>query len=133
MKRLALLVVGAVVLFRVAPRRLQDRASDPGQLRGHARRRHLWVDDRPSVEAALGGAASFVAQMPAGVRIGVESFGREIKVLSAPTVDRALVTQQLAGLTAGGDTPLHDAVITATRSFTPAARVQGDRGAVRRW
>jgi hypothetical protein len=121
MKRIALLLAGAVALF-ASPAAAADVPATPdnfevmlvidtsGSMRGHA------------IEVAVDAATSFVAQMPAGVRIGVESFGREIKVLSAPTVDRASVTQQLAALTADGDTPLHDAVITATRSFTPAAK-----------
>jgi hypothetical protein len=121
MKRLALLVVGAVTLF-ASPAAAADAPVTPdnfevmlvidtsGSMAGHP------------IEVALGAASSFVAQMPPGVRIGVESFGREITVLSAPTLDRAFVTQQIAGLTADGDTPLHDAVITATRSFTPYAK-----------
>ena len=65
---------------------------------------------------------SFVTQMPSDVRIGAESFGREIKVWSAPTLDHMAVAQQFGAATTGGDTPLHyDAVITAARSFTPAA------------
>ena len=74
------------------------------------------------IDVARNAAVSFVTQMPSDVRIGAESFGREIKVLSAPTLDHMAVAQQLGALTTGGDTPLHDAVITATRSFTPAAR-----------
>ena len=126
MKRLALLIAGAVVLF-VSPAAAADAPVTPdnfevilvvdtsGSMTGHP------------VEAAIGAAAAFVAQMPAGVRIGVESFGREIRVLSTPTLDRALVTQQLAGLTAGGDTPLHDAVITANRARSRRPR------STRRW
>jgi tight adherence protein B len=60
--------------------------------------------------------------MPAEVRIGVESFGREITVWSAPTLDRAVVRYQLGGLTSGGGTPLHDAMIKAAQAFTPAAQ-----------
>jgi hypothetical protein len=135
MKRLALLVIGAVALF-ASPAAAADAPVSPDNFEVM-----LVVDTSGSmtghpIEAALGAAEAFVAQMPAGVRIGVESFGREIKVLSVPTVDRAFVTQQIAGLTAGGDTPLHDAVITATRSFTPAAKYKamvllsdgGDKG-----
>jgi hypothetical protein len=137
MKRIALLVASAVTLF-ASPAAAADAPVTPDNFEVM-----LVVDTSGSmtghpIEVALGAAASFVAQMPAGVRIGVESFGREIKVLSAPTVNRAFVTQQLAGLTAGGDTPLHDAVITATRSFTPAAKYKamvllsdgGDKGSL---
>jgi hypothetical protein len=120
MKRLALLVVSAATLF-ASPAAAAETPVTPDNFEVM-----LVIDtsgsmDGRPIEVALGAASSFVAQMPAGVRIGVESFGREITVLTAPTLDRALVTQQVAGLTAGGDTPLHDAVITATRSFTPAA------------
>ena len=78
------------------------------------------MDEAP-MQQARDAAASFVAQMPAEVRIGVESFGREMTVWSPPTLDRALVTSQLSGLTSGGGTPLHDAMITAAQAFTPAA------------
>ena len=88
------------------------------------------------IQTARTAAQQFVAQMPADVRIGVESFGRTITVLTAPTTDRAVISQSIDALATGGNTPLHDAVIAATQSYTPAAEYKalvllsdgGDRG-----
>ena len=122
MKRLALLVAAAVAVFASPAAAADAPLATPADFEVM-----LVVDTSGSmagtpIDVARNAAVSFVTQMPSDVRIGAESFGREIKVWSAPTLDHMAVAQQLGALTTGGDTPLHDAVITATRSFTPAAR-----------
>jgi tight adherence protein B len=72
----------------------------------------------PVMATAKTAADGFVAKMPANLRIGLQTFAG---VLVQPTTDRGVLTQQIDGLAAYGNTPLYDAVITATRSFAPAA------------
>ena len=72
------------------------------------------------IQTARTAAQQFVAQMPADVRIGVESFGKAITILTAPTTDRAVIAKSIGALTTGGNTPLHDAVIAATNEMAGA-------------
>jgi tight adherence protein B len=76
---------------------------------------------RHAIEAAKAAANEFVVAMPADVRIGLETFGDDVTVLSPPTTDRALLTEQINRIVADGDTALYDAVVTAAQQFTPAA------------
>jgi tight adherence protein B len=76
---------------------------------------------RHAIDAAKAAANEFVAAMPPGVRIGVETFGDDVTVLSPPTTDRALLQQQIHGIVTDGDTALYDAVVAASAQFTPAA------------
>jgi tight adherence protein B len=71
------------------------------------------------IDLAKQAATSFVDRLP-GVRIGVESFGTAVDVLTAPTADHEAVKAHIASLTVGGNTHLHDALITGAQSFTPA-------------
>ncbi len=75
---------------------------------------------RPAIVAAKAAANEFVASMPDEVRIGVETFGDVVTVLTPPTTDRALITQQINAIVAGGNTALYDVVVTASQHFTPA-------------
>ena len=74
---------------------------------------------RPAIGAATAAANEFVAAMPAGVRIGVETFGDTVTVLTPPTTDRALITDQINAIMASGNTALYDVVVTASQHFTP--------------
>ena len=74
---------------------------------------------RPAIDAAKAAANEFVASMPADVRIGVETFGDAVTVLTPPTTDRALLIEQINGIVASGNTALYDAVVTASQQFTP--------------
>lgn len=74
---------------------------------------------RPAIGAARAAANEFVASMPAGVRIGVETFGDVVTVLTPPTTDRALLTEQIDGIVASGDTALYDSVVIASQQFAP--------------
>ena len=51
----------------------------------------------------------------------VETFGDDVTVLTPPTTDRGLLTAQINGIVADGDTALYDVVVTASQHFTPAA------------
>jgi tight adherence protein B len=73
----------------------------------------------PVMGTAKAAALEFVARMPANLRIGVQTFAG---VLAQPTTDRGLLTQKIDGITSGGETPLYDNVITATRSFVPGGQ-----------
>jgi len=74
---------------------------------------------RPALDAAKAAANEFIAAMPFGVRIGVETFGDTVNVLSPPTTDRDLLNFLISGIIAGGDTVLYDVVVTASQHFTP--------------
>ena len=74
---------------------------------------------RPAIDAAKAAANEFVASMPADVRIGVETFGDDVTVLTPPTTDRALLSELINGIVTGGDTALYDVVVTASQHFTP--------------
>ena len=74
---------------------------------------------RPAIGAAKAAASEFVASMPADVRIGVETFGDVVTVLTPPTTDRALLSEQINAIVTGGNTALYDVVVTASQHFTP--------------
>jgi tight adherence protein B len=86
----------------------------------------LAVDTSGSMSPAIGAAKSaaneFVASMPSDVRIGVETFGSLVTVLTPPTANRALLSQKINGITTDGKTALYDAVVSASHQFTPAAK-----------
>lgn len=74
---------------------------------------------RPAIGAAKEAANEFVASMPADVRIGVETFGDVVTVLTPPTIDRALITDQINAIVTNGNTALYDVVVAASQHFTP--------------
>ena len=74
---------------------------------------------QPAIGAAKTAANEFVASMPADVRIGVETFGDVVTVLTPPTTDRALLSEQINAIVASGNTALYDVVVTASQHFTP--------------
>jgi tight adherence protein B len=76
---------------------------------------------RHVIEAAKAAATEFVVAMPPDVRIGVETFGDDVTVLSSPTLDRAVLADQIGRIVTDGDTALYDAVVTAGSQFSPAA------------
>jgi Flp pilus assembly protein TadB len=73
----------------------------------------------PAIEAAKAAANEFVVSMPAGVSIGVETFANDVTVLTAPTLDRGLITAKIGAIVTGGDTALFDVVVAASQHFTP--------------
>jgi tight adherence protein B len=76
---------------------------------------------QPVLQAAKAAASEFVARMPEGVRIGVETFADRVTVLTPPTTDRALIRQKIESIVTGGDTALYDVVVAASQHFTPTA------------
>ncbi len=82
----------------------------------------LAIDTSGSMRLAIGAAKEaaneFVASMPPDVRIGVETFGGAVTVLTPPTTDRILVRANIDAIVAGGDTALYDVVVTASQHFT---------------
>jgi tight adherence protein B len=77
---------------------------------------------RDAIGAAKAAANDFVDAMPPGVRIGVETFGDDVTVLSRPTSDRAGLKYRIDAIVADGDTALYDAVVAATDEFTIGAK-----------
>lgn len=75
---------------------------------------------RPAISAAKEAADEFVASMPVEIRIGVETFGDSVTVLTPPTTDRGALSTAINGIHSGGDTALYDAVVTAGQLFAPA-------------
>jgi tight adherence protein B len=73
----------------------------------------------PAIEAAKAAATEFVTSMPSDVPIGVETFADSVSVLTPPTSDRDLITQQIESIVTGGDTALYDVVVAASQHFTP--------------
>src|SRR6185503_14116440 len=76
---------------------------------------------RPAIDAAKAAANEFVASMPEGVRIGVETFADDVTVLTPPTTDRVLLSELINSIMTGGDTALYDVVVAASQHFTPTA------------
>ena len=74
---------------------------------------------RPAIGAAKAAANEFVASMPADVGIGVETFGDSVTVLTPPTTDRTLLSEEINAIVTGGNTALYDVVVTASQHFTP--------------
>ena len=61
--------------------------------------------------------SQFLAIAPANAQIGVVSFSRTARLLTAPTTDRAAVLNAVAGLKSSGDTALFDAVTLAANAL----------------
>ena len=67
------------------------------------------------LEAAVGAAKAFVAQVPEKYRVGVVSFASRAEVGVPPTDDRVLVSTALDSLVPGEGTAIGDAVALAIR------------------
>lgn len=74
---------------------------------------------KPAIDAAKAAANRFVASMPAGVPIGLETFADDVTLRTLPTTDRDLITREIAAIVTGGDTALYDGVVSAAQHFTP--------------
>ena len=77
------------------------------------------------IAAARKAAADFALSLPAEAQVGLITFGGDgVRVLTPPVRDHSVVIAQLSTLRATGDTPLYDAVVTASSAFTPTARTR---------
>jgi Flp pilus assembly protein TadB len=65
------------------------------------------------IAAALLAASSYLRTLPSDVQVGLVTFADRAQLLLAPTTDRAAVDAALAGVRAGGNTALLDAVVLA--------------------
>jgi tight adherence protein B len=75
-----------------------------------------------AIEQTKAAAVDFINQMPPNVRIGLVSFGETVSAPTAPSTDRALLSQEISALVAESHhTLLYDGVITAVQAYTPAA------------
>ena len=105
----------ASVLFGVRPAEAQDPPPDLEVI--------LAIDTsgsmKPAIDAAKAAANEFIGAMPLDVRIGVETFGDTVNVLTPPTTDRDFLSFVISGIVTGGDTVLYDVVVTASQHFTP--------------
>jgi Ca-activated chloride channel family protein len=63
------------------------------------------------LDAAKAAALSFIAQLPASVRVGIVSFASEPLTLVSPTADRAQLRTAINGLTARDGTAMGDALM----------------------
>jgi len=67
-----------------------------------------------AIASAREAAATFVGELPAAARVSIVGFGPTPTVASPLTEDRASVLAALDGLSAGGETALHDGVLVAS-------------------
>ncbi|HKE97755.1 MAG TPA: type II secretion system F family protein [Actinomycetes bacterium] len=74
------------------------------------------------IAAARRAAGEFLAVLPADARVGVVAFGSRPSLVAGPTTDRHLLRSRIAGLHAGGETALYDAVAFAGTRFTAGAK-----------
>lgn len=86
------------------------------------------TDVKPSrLSAAEGAVDQFSEHVPGHVRVGLISFNESSILVVPPTLDRTQIARGAAGLAAGGETAIGDALGTAVQ----VARLQGGRTARR--
>ncbi|MEP7053641.1 MAG: type II secretion system F family protein [Actinomycetota bacterium] len=67
----------------------------------------------PGLTGAVQAARSFIAPLPADVRVGLLTFASQTKLVVSPTRDRASVDAGLGALNAAGETRLYDGLAAA--------------------
>ena len=81
------------------------------------------TDVSPSrLRAAQNADTTFLAKVPASVRVGLVEFNSKVTVLQSPTTDRSLVRSAIAQLKVTGGTAIGDAIRTSLRTLTSAKR-----------
>lgn len=112
-----LLLIGAVVSLGVALTKFRLGKTARGPIVILAVDTSLSMDKTdvlPSrLAAAESAATSFVAQVPAGFRVGLVTFAKEPDVLVEPTTDRTEMTTKLADLPRGRGTVIGDGLTAA--------------------
>jgi Ca-activated chloride channel family protein len=81
--------------------------------------------DPSRLDAAITAAQSFVDDLPPQIEVGLVSFDRSARMLSAPTTDHEAVQQQIAGLTLGPGTAAGEALAVALSAIEDAAAADG--------
>ena len=79
------------------------------------------------IAAAKAAALAYSRAVPADVKIGLVTFSDRPKLSIAPTLDRGALAAAIGRVTAGGNTALYDAVLTAVAAIparTPGAQRQ---------
>lgn len=69
------------------------------------------------IEGARQAAASFLSSVPTDVQVGLVTFADVATVAVPPTLDRSVITATVNGLTAAGETALHDGVTLAAQQL----------------
>lgn len=77
----------------------------------------------PGIVGARTAATSYLARVPADVRVGLVTFANDARLVIPVTTDRGPIGAAISGLQARGNTALYDAVTLAAKSFPDA----GDR------
>ncbi len=117
--------VAVIAVVAVAPAGLPGSARAAAQVPAVGLEVMLVIDAsgsmRPAIEAAKAAAREFVDSMPAEVPIGVVTFGDDVTVLTPPTTDRPLLSEEINSIVTVGDTALYDAVIAASQQFSLTA------------
>lgn len=70
------------------------------------------------IDAAKAAAISFLAALPANVPVGIVAFADTPVLVSPLTTDRNLLTAELGGLTATGETALYDGIVFGSSLFS---------------
>ncbi len=73
------------------------------------------------IVAARAAATAFVQQLPQDVPIGLVTFGRDARLVLAPTTDHPALVAEIAAIPADGGTALYDGVTLAARQFSSAS------------
>ncbi len=76
-----------------------------------------------ALSGAKQAATAFLGRMPSATRIGVVGFGASPVLASGLSLDRQALAAAVAGLEAGGETALYDAVGRAIAQFSPGPGV----------
>jgi Ca-activated chloride channel family protein len=84
------------------------------------------TDVSPSrLDAATAAAKTFVAELPAQIRVGLISFSRSAEVIASPTLDHQAVADGIDHLTLGTGTATGDAISTALDALAAADDTAG--------
>jgi Ca-activated chloride channel family protein len=130
----ALLAAVALLAFALAGPRLRERvpATHGSIVLVLDHSGSMAADDvRPSrLAAAIRAANTFIAELPAGVRVGVVTFSTVPQTVRAPTLDHAAVRAVIDRQRAGGGTDTGPALLLALRLLAGGARSPGSAAIV---
>lgn len=78
------------------------------------------MNEGGAMAASIAAAQRFLDVLPAEVPVGIVAFADSPRLVSALSTDRAALASLVGGLTAGGETALHDALLLARSMFSGA-------------